>query len=302
MTHPLHPLLRLLLLVGTVTATAQERPGDPPAAAAPRPFYAMDNSFMRPGLDLAGQLDLVKELGFAGVAWREQPVEQVAAAAAALSQRGLTMFAIYCAARVTADGDLTHSPDLPKLMAALKGHPTIVWLHIGGKGPALATLTGDEPAVKRLRQLADVAAAHGLRVAVYPHYGEWTARFEDATRLAQAVNHERFGVTFNLCHALAAGEERRIPELLESARGVLMTVTLNGADAGVTGPKWDRLIRTLDQGTFDARGLLRKLDDIRFNGPVGFQSYNIPGDAKAVLTPTMAVWRELTRVPLSRAK
>ena len=41
------------------------------------------------------------------------------------------MLAIYCAAQVTAAGEITWSPTLPKLMEALKGHETIIWLHIG---------------------------------------------------------------------------------------------------------------------------------------------------------------------------
>jgi sugar phosphate isomerase/epimerase len=260
----------------------------------PNPFYAMDTSFQRPGLSQAQQFDMVKELGYAGVAWHEEGSAQAKANADDLATRGLKMFTIYCAAKVTPDGQLTTSGDLPKLMQALKGHGTIIWIHIGGSGPAVDKLSGNEPLITKLRSLSDVAAANDERIAIYPHLGEWTARFGDATRLAKLVNHPRFGVTFNLCHCLAAGDEARIPSLLDDAKGVLITVTINGADAGVSGGKWDRLIQTLDKGTFDNGIVLRKLKQIGFIGPIGFQGYAIKGDARSILTPTMEAWRKLS--------
>jgi sugar phosphate isomerase/epimerase len=276
-----------LVLFLTTTALAAEPLG------LTNPFYAMDTSFQRPGLSPGQQFDLVKELGFAGVAWHEQGPEQVISSVQELEKRGLKMFTIYCPATVTPEGALTTSPGLGKLMEALKGKETIIWLHVGGKGPAFASLTGEEPAVKKLRELAEQASQNSLRIALYPHVGEWTARFADATRLAKLVNHPSFGVTFNLCHALAMGEEQQFPELLEQAKPVLMTVTLSGADSGVTGGKWDRLIQTLDKGTFDQAIVLGKLKQIGFKGPIGFQGYAIKGDARSILTPTMEAWRKL---------
>ncbi len=264
-------------------------------AALSNPFYAMDTAFQRPGLTSAQQLDLVRELGFAGIAWHEQPPKEAQAAALEAEKRNLKMFAIYCAAQVTPEGRLTYSAELPGLMAALKGHGTVIWLHLGGKGPAFEALTGSEPLIEQLRTLSDVASTNDLRVALYPHVGEWTARFGDATRLARLVGHPRFGVTFNLCHALAVGDEARIPELLEKAGPLLVTATINGADSGVQEPDWARLIQPLDKGTYDVGIVLRKFKEIGFTGPIGFQGYGINGDARSILEPTMVAWRRLTR-------
>ncbi|MSQ94197.1 MAG: hypothetical protein EXR98_06535 [Gemmataceae bacterium] len=258
------------------------------------PFYAMDTAFQRGGLSADQQLDLVKELGYAGIAWTETAPAQAVAAAERAEKRGLKMFAIYCQAKVTPEGKLTHSPDLTKLMEALKGRGTIVWLHIGGKGPAFDSLTEKSPLVKTLRDLADVAATNDLRIAVYPHVGEWTAHFADATKLAKIVNHKRFGVTFNLCHCLAMGDEERILGLLDDAKSVLFTATINGADSGVKGGQWNRLIQTLEKGTYDTRIVLRKLKQIEFDGPIGFQGYGIKGDSRSILRPTMEAWRKLS--------
>jgi sugar phosphate isomerase/epimerase len=243
----------------------------------------------------ARQLDMLKELGYAGIAWTEEPPEQVKAVAREAKERGLKVFAIYCGAQVTPDGALRHSPRLPEIMKALRGQGAVVWLHLGGKGPAPDSLTGKEAVVKKLRALADTAAENGLRVAVYPHVGEWAARFGDATRLAKVVNHPQFGVTFNLCHCLAMGDEGRIPELLAEARRVLFAVTVNGADAKVGRPDWGRLIRPLGRGTFDVGGVLRKLREIGYTGPVGLQGYGIGGDRRENLAASLAAWKKLSR-------
>jgi sugar phosphate isomerase/epimerase len=280
----------LVVLVGAspASAGADQQPANP--------FYAMDTAFQRTGLSIEQQFDLVKELGYAGIAWTESTPAQAAAVATQAEKRGLKMFAIYCQAKVTLDGKLTHSAGLLKLMEGLKGRGTIVWLHIGGKGPAFDSLTEKTPLVQTLRDLADVAAANDLPIAVYPHVGEWTAHFGDATTLAKVVNHKRFGLTFNLCHCLAMGDEDRIPMLLENAKDRLFTATINGADSGVKGGQWNRLIQTLDKGTFDTRIVLRSLKQIDFSGPIGFQGYGIKGDARSILTPTMDAWRKLSAV------
>jgi sugar phosphate isomerase/epimerase len=284
----------MLLVSLPLPCHGQERP-----AALPNPFYAMDTCTKRPyprnDIPPAAQLDMLKELGYAGIAWTEEPPAQVKAVAAEADKRGLKVFAIYCAAQVTPDGDLKHAPHLPQIMEALKGQCTVVWLHLGGKGPAFDALTGREPLVKKLRGLADVAAANGLRVAVYPHVGEWTARFGDATRLAKVVAHPRFGVTFNLCHCLAMGDEQRIPALLQDAKAVLFAVTVNGADAGVGKPEWRRLIQTLDRGSFDVGALLRQLRAAGYTGPIGLQGYGLSGDRRDNLRVSLSAWRKLSR-------
>ena len=197
------------------------------APGLPNPFYAMDTSFQRPGLTPPQQLDLVKELGYAGVAWTEpsakvpsdQAIEQVKAAVGEIEKHGLKMFTIYCAARVTRQGEMADLPRMPAIMESLKGHGVILWLHFGGKGPAFDSLSAETPAVQKLRALAEMAKANGLRIAVYPHAGEWTEHFADAVKLAHVVNHPNFGVTFNLCHCLAAGDRAQIPVAAKTIEG-----------------------------------------------------------------------------------
>ena len=138
----------LLLSLGFLCPTVVLADDSP--TRVPNPFYAMDTSFTNRGLTPAQQWDLLKELGFPGFAWTERPVNEVIKTLADVKQKGLKMFTIYCAASVTQKGELTYSKELPRLMEALQGQETIIWLHIGGQGPAFNSLKGDEPVVKSL--------------------------------------------------------------------------------------------------------------------------------------------------------
>lgn len=285
-----HHLITLVSLLAALAGNA--------AAAPENPFYAMDTAFAPHFRKTAPPLDeslaLVKQLGFAGVAWTERTPEQVAAELAAIEKAGLRMVAIYSPAKVTPEGDLTHSPGALALMETLRGHCDILWIHIGGKGPEIASLRGDEPLFAKLRHLADCAQRNAMKVAIYPHLGEWTERFGDAVKLAKLVNHPAFGVSFNLCHALAAGEGERIPALLEEAGTDLVTATICGAEAGAVpadGQRWKKLIQPLGQGSYDTGALVRKLKAVGFAGPIGFQGYGIAGEPAAILTPTMETWK-----------
>lgn len=275
-----------------VSSPAFAEPAD--LSGLPNPFYAMDTSFQRPGLNREQQLDLAAELGFAGVAWTHEPIDKLNASLKAIERRSLKMFTIYCDGKIDRDGTLTFEQDLLPIMAALKGHGTIIWIHIGGQGPEFKSLTNDSEVVKSLRSMADRAAENGLRIAIYPHFGEWTAHFADAAHLADLVDHPNLGVTFNLCHALAGGDEAKISALLERARKRLFTATICGADRGVRGADWNRLIQTLDRGSFDVASVLKQLQHLGFEGPIGFQGYGIKGDARSILQPTIRAWHKLS--------
>lgn len=287
--------LSLLLLASIAAPVLADTPK---VARLPNAFYAMDTCTKRPyprnDIPPAVQLDMLKQLGYAGIAWTEEEPQEVRAAAVLAEQRGLKMFAIYCGAMVSPQG-LTVSPRLRSIIQVLKGHGTIIWLHIGGQGPDTATLKGDEPVVRDLQALADFAEKQGLKIAVYPHVGEWTDHVQEAIELAKAVQRKNFGITFNLCHCLALGDEQRIPQLLEQAAPYLFTATINGADADVNGANWKRLIQPLGQGTFNVAALLRKLQQVQFRGPIGLQGYGLGGDRRANLETSVRAWHQLSR-------
>ena len=253
------------------------------------PFFAMDTAVR----DL-NELDTIKSLGYDGIGWKTGPPEEVAAAVAQVRQHGLKLFAVYSyqSAVLTATS-LVLDDRIERSMKALEGTDAVIWLPITSEVFKASSPEGDSIAVPGLQQLADKAAAHGLRIAIYPHKGCWTERVQDAVRVAKAVNRKSLGVTFNLCHCLMAGDEAKIPELLAEAKPYLFLVTLNGADTGKPNSDWDQLIRPLDEGSYDTGRLLRTLQDLPYSGPIGLQGYGVKLPVKDNLTRSMSAWRRL---------
>lgn len=263
--------------------------------AADRPLHAMDTctKVHYPRSDVASpeqQLDWLRQYGYAGIAWTEEDPAVVARVAEAAQQRGVPMSAIYLSATLTRDG-LRTDPRFPAIVEALKGRGTLLWLHIGSTDFKPSDAAGDAVAVPALRQLAELVAARGLRLALYPHVKDWTERTADAIRLVKAVDRDNFGVNFNLCHALMAGDEAQIPALLAEAKPKLFSVTVNGADTGAGGTSWQRLIQPLGRGSFDVAKLLKELDRIGYQGPIFQQGYGIGQPPEVLLAASMNAWR-----------
>ena len=238
------------------------------------------------------QLDMIQSAGYAGIGWDKLSSDATRQLARAAAARGLSLAALYYQGNLTRAG-VTWDASLLETIKALKGSDTIIWLHIVSRAFARSDPAGDAVAVPALRRLADAALANGLRVAIYPHKGDWTERVQDATRLARRVGHPALGVSFNLCHCLMVGDEDTIPELLADAAPYLFIVTLNGADTGAGGTTWKRLIQTLDRGSFDLNPLLRTLHQLRFRGPFAVQGYGLKGDVADNLQRSMKAWQRL---------
>jgi len=256
--------------------------------ARANPFFAMD-TVIHNSLD---DIDTVKRLGYAGIGWRVGVPEQVAAAADQIRQHGLKLYSLFSVATLTRT-NLTWSSQLEGDIIALKGSDTVIWLKIEGKGIPKSSPDGNAVALPALQKLADFAASNGLRVAIYPHTGCWAERVQDAVRLAKLVNRPNFGATFNLCHCLMVGDEEKIPELLAEAAPYLFLVSINGADAGAAGTKWDQLIQPLDAGSYDVGIVLRKLKELNYAGPIALQGYGIKIPASENLTRSMNGWKKL---------
>jgi sugar phosphate isomerase/epimerase len=201
---------------------------------------------------------------------------------AALDKHGLKMFSIYVGAVVGPDGP-SCDPGLGDAVRALKGRDTILWLTIRGRAA-----DAEQQAVRVAREVADLAGQSGLRVALYPHYGFYVDRVEVAVRIAEKADRDNLGASFNLCHFLRVGDAPNLEQRLRQAMPRLMLVSINGTDHE---GNWDRLIQTLDRGDYDVYAVLNKLRRLGYDGPVGLQCYQVPGDRRENLKRSMDAWR-----------
>lgn len=256
---------------------------------ADNPFFAMCTGTRDDAhATAASQVALVKDLGYAGTDLIG--VKGLKELLAEIDGQGSRFFALYTTANIDADAAEPWEKGLEEAMALLKERDCVVWMPLISTTYAVSSPEGDIAAVARVRQLADLAAANGLRIALYPHTNNWVERVEDAVRVAKKVDRPNVGVTFNLCHWLKVDGEH-LRERLVEARPHLFMVTVNGADS--TGDSWKQLIQPLGDGTYDLRPLRDLLVELKYDGPIGLQGYGIGGDVAENLGRSMNGWKAL---------
>lgn len=277
----------LALFLGLMAATAH---------AEPNPFFVFDNGLRGEKLPtVAAQLDLVKQLGFAGLSWRTDDPARIKEVLEGSQRRGLKLFVIYANLDLK-DGKLVYDPRLKEIITLCKGTDAMIWPNMTSRQFKSSDPAGDDIAVAGLRELADLCDASGLRIAIYPHVNMWVHRVEDALRVVKKVNRRNVGLTFNLCHALLDEAEARIPELIAEVAPHLFVATINGADSGASKKEMGRIIQPLDRGSYDVTIVLKQLKAVGFKGPVGLQCYNIKGEPETLLGGSMAAWRRMSGV------
>lgn len=276
-----HLLLAGLVFACVVGAYAE---GPIPEATAERllqrDFFVFDNGVGRGKWTPEQQAETLARLGYSGIGY--SGTEELAARLAAFSKHGVKVFNIYVPCHV--DAEVAYGEDLKDAIGALKGSGVTIWLTVQGKAD------NDEKAVRIVSEIADLAGASGLQVALYPHAGFFVADIEDALRIVNQSKRSNLGVTFNLCHELKAGNEARFDALLKEAMPHLFLVSINGADHE---GGWDTLIQPLGRGAFDVAGLLRKILTLGYGGPIGLQCYAVQGDTLENLEHSIATWKEL---------
>ncbi len=264
------------------------------APVGANPFFALDNGVVDEKHQTASaQVEMLKALDYAGISVGLDRCPSIPGLLAELDQHGLQLFTIYAGANIDPDQE-SYSAKLKETIPTLEGRNIILWLFMRSGEHEPSSPAGDERAVRILRELADLAAQHRVRISLYPHHGFWLERVEDAVRIADKVDRSNVGVTFNLCHWLKVSPEKSAESLIRQAMPRLSVVSINGADSD--GQDWTTLIQTLDQGTFDITGFLKTLGDAGYTGPIGLQAYGIGGDAHENLKRSMQAWQEKSRV------
>ncbi len=229
------------------------------------------------------QAGFAREFGFAGTVFDH--AQQIPERLRALDEAHLQLFFLWLTVDIS-HGQIKYEPGMEAAIEALQGRGTVVWVAIQGDD---AGGGAEERTIQAVDRVSDLAARSNLRVALYPHYGFYLARFRDVVRVAERVGRSNVGVTFNLCHELRSGFDPKFPQLLDEAIPRLYGVTVNGADRH--GQDWSTLIQPLGRGDYDVTDLVRTITKAGYRGPFGIQCYGLKGDPAVYLKQSMATWR-----------
>jgi len=256
------------------------------------PFFAMDTGIIDESHKSAkSQVDMLKELGYAGIGyWERNPAQGTAGIAemlAELDKSNLKTFGVYFTIKLEEPAE-KYTTLIENSIRSLAGRKTTIWLAITSDVHQKSAVSGDEQAVAIISRIADIASKNGVAVALYPHEDFWLEKIEDAVRVAEKSNRRNVGVIFNLYHWLKTDKPANMETAVAKAMPYLLVVTINGTtEAGS--------IETLDRGTFDVYRFLRAIKQAGFKGPVGLQGYGIGGDVRENLRRSMQAWREFSQ-------
>ncbi len=231
------------------------------------------------------QAGLAREYGFEGTVFDH--ARQIPERLRALDEAHLQLFFLWLTVDISS-GQIKYEPGMEAAIDALKGRGTVVWVAIQGDD-AGAAAGAEERTIQAVNRISDLASRSNLRVALYPHYGFYLARFRDVVRIAERVGRSNVGATFNLCHELRSGFDPEFPQLLDNSIPRLYGVTINGADQH--GRDWNTLIQPLGRGDYDVAALVRTISKAGYRGPFGIQCYGLKGDPGVYLKQSMASWR-----------
>jgi sugar phosphate isomerase/epimerase len=256
------------------------------------PFFAMDTGTIDETHKSAkDQVEMLKELGYAGIGYWErnaaQGAEGLAEMSSELDKANLKMFGAYFTIKLE-DPPEKYTALIENNIRALAGHNTTIWLAMTSDVQQKSSASGDEQAVAIITRIADIANKNNISVALYPHENFWLEKVEDAVRLAEKSNRRNVGVIFNLYHWLKTDKPANLQTILAKASPYLLVVTINGTtEAGS--------IETLDKGTYDVYSFLQSLKQVGFKGPIGLQGYGLSGDIRENLKRSMQAWREFSQ-------
>ncbi|MCF7955915.1 MAG: sugar phosphate isomerase/epimerase [Phycisphaerae bacterium] len=291
MARKAHNIILLSMLCMISIAAAAFAGEKPPAAFD---MFAFDNYMMK-GEYTQTQVraETLKELGYDGMSYHG--TKDIMETVKIFENAGLKLFITYLGVNIDADEPAKqYDPNLKDAIKQLKGTDTMIWLYLTSKKYKHASEQGDAAAVKIIRDIADAAHESGLKIVLYAHVGNYSESFADILRIARKVNRRNVGVSFNVCHWLKVDGDVDYRAILKESLPYLFVVTTNGGETGDTKKMgWDKLIQTLDKGTFDNYNLLKYLKDIGYKGPIGLQGYAIKGDPKQNLANSMKAWREI---------
>jgi sugar phosphate isomerase/epimerase len=254
-------------------------------------FYAFNNSMRMPNapVGMDAQAQLIKKLGFDGLSGHTN--DDYFLRRAALDKAGLKMPEVYWGIDMDSTGRISYKEGLKEIIKDSKDRDLVIALFSNVKYYMNNKEVGDPLLAKAVGELADFAKPFGVKIAIYPHVGNYCETSEHSVRLAKMANRPNVGAIFNTCHLLKVEGEAGWEQKLLNALPWLYMISISGADSGNTKEmNWDKLIQPLGEGTFDTWKLVKLAKDNGYKGLFGIQCYNIKQDCSVVLTKSMDTW------------
>ena len=267
--------------------------GQDMAESVANPVFVFNNAFNQRDFTYSQIADLLVKLGYDGIEHRE--TKDIFELKKALDKNNLSLIADYV--KVDIDAEIPYDQTWKEVLPQLVGSDLILWVHIHSDHYESSDPAADSKVVPIIQELADLAEPFHIRIAIYPHVNFLAETPQDGLRIATLAKRENVGTAFNLCHFLKTDEDENLEQVIDKIFPKLFAVSISGADKGDTrSMRWDRLIQPLGEGSYDVYKVMSLLWDRGYQGPVGFQCYQIPGKPEQFLKTSIQTWNHFKKL------
>ena len=156
---------------------------------------------------------------------------------------------------------------LDSLLVQAKRMNMAMWVVADGTHDA----AGKADALSFYRTVASECKKYGVLLVLYPHAGTAMVSAEEALDFYNEMkaDYPDVRISIHLCHELAAGNGKRLAEVIAKTASLTVLATVNGTNGG------DNII-PLDQGSYDVRPFLQAFADNGYTGPMELHTYSFP--------------------------
>ena len=155
---------------------------------------------------------------------------------------------------------------LDSLLVQAKRMNMAMWVVADGTHDA----AGKADALSFYRTVASECKKYGVLLVLYPHAGTAMVSAEEALDFYNEMkaDYPDIRISIHLCHELAAGNGKRLAEVIAKTASLTVLATVNGTTGGDIIP--------LDLGSYDVRPFLQAFADNGYTGPMELHTYSFP--------------------------
>ncbi|MGP6173404.1 sugar phosphate isomerase/epimerase family protein [Corynebacterium sp. A21] len=260
-------------------------------------LYAMDTFFSNSmgTYDFETRAQILQQLGydatylslFGPQGWAE------AERLTEVKQYGIDVAAVFVPVDLSQGTQSPQAQRVLNLLERLEGTDTVELpiLSVGRQYPRSAA-AGDAVAIDFLQQALAIAERRGIQLLLYPHYSYWMEQHNDAVRLCQQLNHPNLGIVFCGPHWYLTGG-RNLDRDLAAMAPYLRQANLSGLIKDPHGWAGVARVQLIDEGELDNFIVLGALKRAGFEGRIGFQGWDLGGDAYHNLEHSLRSFRDM---------
>ena len=256
------------------------------SAFASYPLTVFDFNFR--GTSPAEQIRGIDRMGFDGIAMPLRvPSDLAKLDAYQKAQPDLKLVAgLYLVD--TSKPDQLETAHLQRVLSKLSEMDAKLWLIIGGE-------KGNPMIGKVLAEVADMAAAKGVTVSIYPHDNRAVETAEEALVYLKEARRPNLTISVHQCHEMRGGNTDRLDAVMAAVGPYMDLVTICGSDQIVHdgNPQWGDAIKPLGEGDYDPKYFLRALKRANFKGRMILHTYGLQAKPDSHFEQSLKIYQKM---------